>query len=337
MWRQWINWEARQRLRVVCVAFDTHQAIYYEQERCQPTATTENTFFAVPCPESLWSATTSQEWFALIHSSDCVAVPFRHPEALAYETLGQLPLPTRYLALTSLLAALPVWDRRRVPNPDPNAQFFIDQIHNLFDNFMPAHAHLALYHTPLRQLLALTGESWVLGKKITSHSDFEAMKPVIRSWTVSQFGELATWYACNFLRDCFSEDYGATRPFHHISDYWSIYTCTLIVWAFGQRHSTVLPSSGNSVASASRRTSSLTLRGSEDAAEVLKLALFWIDTVISRGPKQLGSLPILTDAAVVVEAARIKLAPNKFSQPPALLLDACNVLDKLREQGSRLF
>jgi hypothetical protein len=338
MWQQWIDWEVRQRLRAACLAFDIFQSITYGQERCQPAVTTENTYFALPCSESLWNATSSQVWFSLIRSSKCATVRFCHPETLTYDTFIQLPLSTQCLALTSLIATLPAWDRNRVPSRNPNFQLCLGRINSLFGSFIPASAHLALYHTPLKQLLAWTGESWVFGKKIASHSDFEAIKPIVRSWIGSHFGELATWYACNFLRFCFAENYGS-RTFYVIGDYWAIYTCTLIIWTFGQRPSTALPSSGNTSAAISRRTSFSTLSCSEGATEVLNRASLWTTQMASHNPDQLINLHIRMDTAVVLEAAWVRLMYERpvGCQPPALLLDACNVLEKLHEQGPKLF
>jgi len=332
VWREWIEWEVRQRLRAACFMFDTHQKFCYEQQRCQAGATAENTFIKVPCPKPLWNAPTSQHWFEAMQTQDCTAVRLVHPESMSAAEVSRLPLSAQANAGGIVFELLP--SRNQVKLSDlghaTNARL-IKTLTTLFPHFIHTHSYLALYHTPLHQLLSLTGNTWLFGQKLTSHSDIDALFPAVRAWASSPAAAQATWHACHLLRHAFKLVSDAEKPFRGVSEYWFLYTSTLIVWAFGYRPSTH-PTSVSSSASISRRASSVTL-AAEDLAEVKIAALAWTEAMIDLRPEQLMNSQLRTETGPVIDAARLRLQEEAVMSNgrSAMLLDACGVLDRIRE------
>jgi hypothetical protein len=332
VWREWIEWEVRQRLRAACFMFDSHQKFCYEQRRCQARATAENTFIKVPCPKSLWTAATSQQWFEVIQTLDCTAVRLKHPEDMSAAEISSLPLSAQADAGGIVFELLPSRDKAPLSTLGhcTNARL-IKTLTTLFPQFIHTHGYLALYHTPLHQLLSLTGNTWLFGQKLTSHSDIDAIFPAVRVWASSPAAAQATWHACHLLRHTLKPVSDVDKPFRGVSEYWFLYTSTLIVWAFGYRpssHSTSVSSS----ASISRRASSVTL-ASEDPADVKSIALAWTEAMIDLKPEQLINSQLRTETGPVIDAARLRLQEEAVMSHgrSGMLLDACGVLDRIRE------
>lgn len=332
MWQQWIEWEARQRLRAACFLFDNHQKFCYEQQRVQKQATSENTFIKVPCPKSLWTATTSQQWYEQIRTQNCAAVPIIYPENMSAEEIFHLPLCSQADAGSIVFGLLP--SRKTVPLAEighgTNARL-INTIIKLFPHFIHTHGYLALYHTPLHQLLSLTGNTWRFGQKLTSHDEIDAIPKTVGHWASSPAAAQATWHACHLLLHTIKSSSGPGNPFRGVSEYWFLYTSTLIVWAFGYRPSTLSISTSSS-ASISRRASPATL-ASEDAADIKSAALAWIEAMIDLKPENLINSHLRTETGPVIDAARLRLREEAIMSHgrSGMLLDACDVLDRIRE------
>lgn len=336
-WKQWIEWEVRQRLRAACFMFDNHQKSCYEQRRCQPRATAENTFLKLPCPKPLWVATTSQQWYEQIQSLDCAAVRLLHPENMSAEEVSRLPLCAQADAASIVFELLPSRDQTPLSKlgHGTNARL-INTLTTLFPHFIHTHGYLALYFTPLHKLLSLTGNTWLFGQKLTCHADIDAISPTVRLWASSPAAAQAAWHACHLLRHTIRPVSDVDKPFRGVSEYWFLYTSTLIVWAFGHRPSTLSVSGSSSVAM-SRIASSTTL-ASEDAAEVKNAALAWTEAMIELKPEKLMNSQLRTETGPVIDAARLRLQEEALMSHgrSGMLLDACGVLDRIRE-GRKLF
>jgi hypothetical protein len=337
LWREWIEWEVRQRLRAACFMFDTHQKFCYEQRRCQGKATAENTFIKVPCPKSLWIAPTSQQWFEIIQTQDCKAVRLSNPETMSAADISRLPLSAQADAGGIVFELLPSRDQAPLSTlgHGTNARL-IKTLTTLFPQFIHTQGYLALYHTPLHQLLSLTGNTWLFGQKLTSHSDIDATPKAVAQWASSPAAAQATWHACHLLRHIFKNVSDVDKPFRGVSEYWFLYTSTLIVWAFGYRPSN-LPASVSSSTSISRRASSVTL-AAEDSADIKSAALAWAEAMIDLMPEHLINSQLRTETGPAIDAARLRLQQEAVMSHgrSGMLLDACGVLDRIRE-GRRWF
>jgi hypothetical protein len=335
VWRQWIDYEVRQRLRAACFVLDVHQSISFEQNRCEPRANAENLYIAHTCPQSLWTAGSAQEWYELVIRGDYTATQLSHPEKMNADQINALPLSTQCVSLLATTSLLPSKIQRPTASTMNNQSIttILGKIHTSFSHLMTAHSYLAIYHTPIRRLLALTGKTWVLNHKLTNHAEIDALVPTIRMWAASSAAAQATWHACQVLRILFTNPIAV----HTASQWWSTYTATLIIWGFGHRAATTLSAATGPVSS---RGSSNTLNAPEEIEATRKAALLYIDRMLEFQPRDLASAPMRQDTDALLDAARWKLEDDAVvgtGRPcSALLLDAVGVLERLRE-GRKLF
>jgi hypothetical protein len=259
-----------------------------------------------------------------------------HPENLSV----QLPFSAQATAAALIIKLLP--DRDKVPLRGIHPKTCTKIIRTLITSFpqLPhIHGYLAIYHTPLHQLLALTGNTWLFGRKLTSPTEFDACAPAIKSWSATPAAAHATWHACNLLKHIF-ESSTSSRILRGVSEYWFIYTSALIVWAFGHRPYRASVAAGPSRASLSRHASSVTLarddlsRG-QQFTQVRAAAYAWVGAITKLEPEQMFNSPLRAEMAVVIDASRWMLEDESAYGKSGMLLDACGVLGRLQE-GDRL-
>ena len=154
------------------------------------------------------------------------------------------------------------------PQLDPPTHYPFDaeeRINALFPDCPIAHTYLALHHTPLRDLLAVGGDSWVFSQKVLPATCFHEHQKRLKMWvtattpgTASSLAGLsvarATIYAARAIlgfldREPHHRHRHPQQPYppqHHgaappppsaawsadMSDYWAMYVCALICWAF---------------------------------------------------------------------------------------------------------
>ena len=60
-----------------------------------------------------------------------------------------------------------------------------------------------LRNTPIRQLLVVSGESWIMGKKLENEGEFQDAKRNLRVWVESNLeSRVALWHALRLIRGC---------------------------------------------------------------------------------------------------------------------------------------
>lgn len=188
-----------------------------------------------------------------------------------------------------------------------------------------ATTYLALHYTPLHTLLAVSGDSWVFNKKIPDANLFAEHKRKLGQWRDSGTSAIATVFAARAIRDFLSlsdadEAGQAAAPpvtTHHgvvackdISDYWGLYVCTLICWAFG--HVRKRPSSESRLPARSR-------------------AINWIQAVADMEPAQLQASSGREGSQAIVGFARDILEKDCLTGRNILFADSVGVLRKLEE------
>ncbi|KAK4240204.1 hypothetical protein C8A03DRAFT_31679 [Achaetomium macrosporum] len=123
-----------------------------------------------------------------------------------------------------------------------------ERMSTLFPNCPVANTYLALHHTPLRDLLAVSGDSWVFSQKILPATSFHEHQKRVKTWVTSSATSgsslaglsvaRATVYAARAILGFLNrrETVNPAAPWStDISDYWALYVCALICWAFGHR------------------------------------------------------------------------------------------------------
>lgn len=211
-----------------------------------------------------------------------------------------------------------------------------ERLNYLFPNNPTANAYLALHHTPLHDLLAVSGDSWVFSQKVLHPTSFLEHQKRLKVWaeqhlrgsqikpsSSSAAGEdtpftmsaaKATVFAARALVAFLSPSDNGVSPWQMagISDYWALYVCALICWAFGHR-----TLRGNY----SSRTSS-----TNDGE-----ALAWLHMVAAMRPEDVSRVRGRREVIGVVGLVRRRLEVDCVGGRSRLYVDAVGVLRKLEE------
>ncbi|TVY43321.1 Zinc finger protein [Lachnellula subtilissima] len=336
-WLQWVDNEARQRLLSACFVFDVHQSIYHQQPRSKASRINPGHFYQ-PCLESLWTANTSSEWQAQQSQSNYSPqqLQFIEHNLTAQSNFGGTPY-SENLSVSLFANRLPTREDsiyltdRQLYHPG------VASLETLFSTSPLALTYLALNHTPLHDLLAIAGDTWIFGKKITPPSAFNDALQRIKIWSSSIAAAQATQHACRVL------SLTLNCQANCITDYWSVYVCVLICWAFGHRFQTSKSTSGNGSATISRSNSSSALSAMDDdgpqvqsADEVRLKAFTYIEGMLALGVEDLlvnQTASLKGDTSGVIAAVRQRLELESVGGTCSLLVDCIGILSKISKSG----
>ncbi|KAH7630421.1 hypothetical protein B0T09DRAFT_400354 [Sordaria sp. MPI-SDFR-AT-0083] len=260
------------------------------------------------------------------------------------------------------------------------------RLSSLFPGCPIANTYLALHHTPLHDLLAVSGDSWLFTKKVFPAANFASHLRGLKAWaehhhhrssgnvsTPADAADLnvvkATMYAARSIMQFLSSvSLGVSRyaPVEgtgtgdrsslwgkDISDYWALYVCALIVWAFGHKARSV-PATGSTITTATdvqqqqqqqhpakrRRTSndrasSTSRRGSSVAAD--QHAITWLRKVAADDitKEEVMRARSRCESMSVVSLVRRRLESDCIGSKNKLYVEAIGVLRRLEEDGEK--
>ncbi|KAF3353480.1 hypothetical protein VdG1_08147 [Verticillium dahliae VDG1] len=316
-WHTWLDMEARRRLLGACFVLDVHTSVYQEQRRVREFDIAAEGIPSIPLTghtNELWEAMSADAWSAMVANKENImsmltTLPMINPGSLTDCTIQTHSLFDRSIILARMAG--------------------------LFPDCPVANTYLALHHAPLHDLLAVSGESWVFSQKLMEASSFAEHKKRLRQWSSSSEAATSVIFACRAMeaftaqgnrRDADEDDEDADnmdiwdtqRPRtwrDDVSDYWGMYVCALICWAFGHG------------ASADEMGDATMVR--EGAGEAATLA--WVRAVARMGEKDVMKIRNLQDSTKVVELARSWLEADCIGNRSRLFVDAVRVLRKLEE------
>lgn len=162
--------------------------MYHEQNRSNAQQLDPmHSLICIPCPDSQWNAQNSTEWQA--QRLEPATPPLRLVEQRQFPQQYVLTHPpfTQTLIICCLTSQLPARHNHSYGNELsllPTASTSITSLKGLFPTSTLANIYLALYHTPLHDLLAIAGDTWVFGRKITPRSAFDSAQLRLKSWYV---------------------------------------------------------------------------------------------------------------------------------------------------------
>lgn len=271
-WAEWVEAEARRRLLAACFAVDVHTSMYYELPLMQN--------FASPCPpipltaasEELWNA-SPEEWEALTNARPASLEPaVLSEDIISREVIASASPMDQAVFLASEVLRIP---RRPTgtldlySNPDLGD---VERILHLFPDSGVAYTYAALHYTPLHDLLAVSGDSWLFSQKVLEGKAFVQYQKTLKQWCGSPHAATAARFAAKaliaFLTINDNDNNNSTMglgggpsPIRRwnmsdVSDYWAIYVCSLICWAIGHRGTS--PANAASSSSSTGSTSTLT-------------------------------------------------------------------------------
>lgn len=363
-WRSWLESEAYRRLLAACFCLDHHAATYHQQPRAKDPVDVPDIPLTGPS-DALWEADSVDEWHALLEAEPTAATPKYLP---SLDTLGPDDVAGfSKLDQGSLLCAqfLELENHRRASSPNnkdastPTAASYTAELvkadkyeraATLFSKSLVApiaNAYAALHHTPLHDLLAVSGDSWVFSQKVLDPPTFLEHQKRLKAWAEGRTSSVsptsttmqptspgaagleglssakATIYAARTLASLLDGLYcQGPRPYVGcISTYWAIYVSALIIWAYGQYR-------GGSKASNSSGGSP-----SKGAPMTKEETVNWLRAVAAMGqPEHLARVKGRREASAgVVSMVNEMLAADCVGGRSRLYVDATVVLRKLED------
>ncbi|KAK8069471.1 zinc finger protein LEE1 [Apiospora phragmitis] len=272
-WGEWVEAEARRRMLAACFVLDVHTAMYHQLPLVHR--------FNTPCPpipltaasKDLWAARSAEDWEAFRTAgwpNNESSVLSDH--TVSIETLASAPPLDNAVYLASEALRLPRPNNSTSPDLSTTIDLSITgRISNLFGGSPVANTYLSLHYTPLHDLLAVSGESWLFARKITGPREYLQHQNMLKAWSGSVQSAVATKFAAKALvafldngndyddNDNYNHDdtktasytskHSSAKPSHStrrsylewnkndISDQWALYVNALICWAFGGPYS----------------------------------------------------------------------------------------------------
>lgn len=420
-WRNWRDGETRRRILVTCFIIDNHAAMYHQQPRARNDVDPSLITLTGPS-DALWDANSADEWAAVLAANPAAGTSqsLPHPNTLTPEEVAKHSYFDQVAILSAETLRLPRRRHRRSmadeddelednnsSSPDdlrtPTTASFgqgfsrgaaatmtraEDRIAHLFSKaFMSplANVYLALHHTPLHDLLAVSGDSYVFCQKVLNAPTFMEHQKRLRAWAEGRFSggsptsphgpsipasasaasattttataatttssststsipttgleglssAKATVYAARalvgFLDRGLDASNGITPYVTCISNYWGMYTCALVIWAFSHRAGR--PSSSSVSASGAGTGNSPNKGGAASEEE----AITWLRLVSEASqPEQVARMRGRREASAgVVSMVRRRLEADCVGPRSQLYVDAVGVLRKLEEEVNR--
>jgi len=214
----------------------------------------ENTRFDIPFPQhtSLWDARGSVEWAAAI-----LELPYT--PTYVYEITSESTSTSLDTFQSSIVLAMH-YNLHRTPSPYISSPTVPDVEHLLDTSPVTRRTLLTAklaQITPLRALLAVWGESWILSEKVTSPQAFTAMKTTLRTWLAQLWSSnepevppvrQALKLSVSILRQALQDQRDSVKL--EMGTDMGIFFCGLVLWAItvssATRSSTFSPSNPSS-------------------------------------------------------------------------------------------
>lgn len=373
-WRNWVEAEGKRRVLAACFIIDNQAAIFHESSRARDNVDS-STIPLTGHSDALWSASSANEWFAILQNDPAASHVHLMPrlDSLTPEQVAQYNVFDRGVILNAAALNLPRRMSQRNSagkdddqEPDsaedlrtPTTSSFAaralkgmkpdDRLCHLFSlgNAVTPNIYLALHHTPLHDLLAVSGDTWLFSQKVLRSLTFVEHQKRLKAWiegrsstsptsptspTATRLDGMsaakATIHAARALVEFFDRGVeasnGVTPYVTCISNYWGMYVCALIIWAFGQKS---IKSSSSWSTSGSPISNTKNQFMSEDDA------VAWLRAVAdSDVPNTVGRVKGRREAsAVIVSMVKRRLEADCVGGRSRLYVDAVGVLKKLGE------
>jgi hypothetical protein len=325
-----------------CFIVDIHSSTYHEQAFTHNYDTPKNGVPPIPlsgATEELWQAPNADSWAALVAAKGPLLPAPAYLSDIEDENITAESVRTYAVFDQAIILTLEAIRMPQRKNPTqleltthiPPTEGSSVRIVELFPGDPVMYTYMALHYTPLYDLLAVSGDSWVFSQKVLQSTSFIEHQRRLKQWTNSGTAVAAVVFASRSLTAWFRNPYGrpqaleadgdismcdisAGRNFKdNICDYWAMYVCALICWAYCHRPNR----SGQDVPAAS---------GEEDAGAV------WARNVAAMQPAEVKGLRAgRKGAGCVVALVRKWLERDCLGAKSRLFVDAVCVLKKLEE------
>ncbi|KAI9718654.1 MAG: hypothetical protein M1828_006662 [Chrysothrix sp. TS-e1954] len=211
---QWVHLESKRRLLLSCFVLETQQSSFFGSERliCDRN-------LPMPCSAALWSAFSIDSWLALARQESMEAYSLSDAFNLGY--LGN----TANDAFSSNIA-IAYFSHGTSPTSPLPAHDFLRSVQQTPQGMLYSHGALLTTYTPVRDLLAVSGETFVMGEKLATRDQYVQAISDLRSWVGSDRASQALVHARHVLRIAVAS--GRIGLLH---EDWTLYLATLVCWA----------------------------------------------------------------------------------------------------------
>lgn len=234
LWTQWTELSGQQRLLQCCYILEYQQAILLA--RAPQSSLFQYSGFDLPFPShsNLWEAANPMDWAV-------AAQQFLHFPTSVYEIVPDMSIGPfdQFQSLLLIAAHYNHFNNTAIYLSPP----VIPCIEHLLDcSVMTKHALLTaklLQVTPIRALLAVSGETWILSEKVPTPAAFHSFKLTLRAWLAglwtssadqqSQAVREALKISIQLLQDAISMS--AENIHHEMGTDMSLYYAALVIFA----------------------------------------------------------------------------------------------------------
>ncbi|KAI9813254.1 MAG: hypothetical protein M1827_004196 [Pycnora praestabilis] len=216
-WYTWIDLETRRRLLLAAFIVDTQRATLYEQ--CYSLQFMPDLPF--PCSAVLWNSQSATEWSRIGLGSQTLSLT----DALELVSNHQIS-PDNFQS--SLILAHLATQQTSPFEQELAFQSFYTSVDPASHTLLAYHATLMTRNVHVRDLLAVSGESWVFGQKIQDEPEWKNAKFYLRTWIDSDEAKKAVWHALAILRQYYRDN----QQLRGLHEEWTIYLAVLVCWAF---------------------------------------------------------------------------------------------------------
>ena len=323
-----MEYETYRRLLSACFLLDVHCMRYFEQAPVSAVGLDYSAPHSLPIPltsssDQPWESSSPVAWSKVYQPQNThMTVQQAISQGLKPADIQQTsPFDASVLLAAYTLQFKPRQSPTRVDLvPDASAvEFNKIDVANLFTRSAVANTYLALHHSPLHVVLSVSGDSWVFNKKVLRKASFIQYQGQLARWRESGSAAVAAAFAARALETFLSLDTRSqstndtatpsslnSSGCTDISDYWGIYVCSLICWAFGH--------------------------GWKDCPQPRisrQAAVQWLVSAAKLQPSCVQRLAGRQNAQGIVGLAREALEKEHFGDRSILIADAVGVLRKL--------
>lgn len=335
-WQKWIYAESRRRLLAACFLLDVHSSRYFKQPPVSVQGLDYSSISRLHIPltagmNELWDAANFRTWSSLAkHGPKLRFLSTTLGQSLTADAIARVPSFDAAILLAGCVLQLrgmqgaPHTNKSRKSGPLLSPD--VAHLASLFQGSGTSNAYLAFHHTPLHEVLSVSGDSWLFNEKIPQAQTFVQHQTTLKSWSTSKEANVAAFFAIRGIASHLNLCHETADDVHaalysgrlvkwtDISDYWGLYVCTLICWAWGQ---------GVMVPRADRRN-----EASKQAA------IAWILAAAEVDLQDLGDWALRRQTQAIVCLVRDILDRGCPGGRNRMLSDAVSVLKKLSDRAA---
>jgi hypothetical protein len=174
-WLQWVELSTWQRLLLSCYKLETEQAMLLAREPVSSLFNGTGMNLPFPAHTLIWDAMSLHEWGIAVRQ-------YSSPEHVYDVSQDSLNTPCDSFQSSVLIAVY--YNRFGITSSYVNVPLVHDIDHVIDTTFITKQRLLTaklIQVTPIRALLAASGETWILSEKV-SQQEFTALKNTLRTW-----------------------------------------------------------------------------------------------------------------------------------------------------------